>query len=58
MKAKDIKVFTVGFDLTDSHTLGLLPTFADDGQHSASTDIDNGLKVVLGAISPNRSKKT
>ena len=50
IKAKGIKVFTVGYDLTDTHTLGLLTTCANDGQHYASTDIDNGLKQVLTTI--------
>ena len=51
MKAKKIEVFTVGYDLTDSHTLSLLQSCANSGQHYASTDIDNGLTTILAAIS-------
>ena len=50
MKAKKIEVFTVGYDLTDSHTLNLLTSCANDDQHYASTDIDNGLTLVLSTI--------
>ena len=50
MKDRKIEVFTVGFDLTDAHTLDLLTSCANPGQHFASTDIENGVKQMLTTI--------
>jgi len=50
MKDRKIEVFTVGYDLTDAHTLDLLTSSANPGQHFASTDIENGVKQMLTTI--------
>lgn len=51
MKGQAIEVFTIGYDLTDSHTLSLLSDCASPGQHYASTDVDTGLKTIMASIS-------
>ncbi len=50
MKAKNIEVYTVGYDLTDSHTLSLLQDCAVSGGHYASTDVDSGLMTILASV--------
>jgi Flp pilus assembly protein TadG len=50
MKAKNIMVFTVGYDLNDTHTLDLLQSCANSGNFYNATDINNGLMAAFGAI--------
>ena len=57
MKDRKIEVFTVGYDLTDAHTLDLLESCANDDQHYASTDIDNGAKQMLSTIAKRIQEK-
>ena len=56
MRDRKIEVFTVGYDLTDTHTLDLLKACANPGQHFASSDIENGVKQMLTTIA-NRIKE-
>lgn len=57
MKSQGINVFTIGYDLTDTHTLNLLETCANPGNYYASTDIENGLLTILSSISKNIQEK-
>ena len=57
MKDRKIEVFTVGYDLTDAHTLDLLESCANDDQHYASTDIENGAKQMLSTIAKRIQEK-
>ena len=57
MKDRKIEVFTVGYDLTHSHTLDLLESCANDDQHYASTDIENGAKQMLTTIANRIQEK-
>lgn len=50
MKAKGIQIYTIGYDLTDTHTLSLLTQCATPDQHFASTDLDNGLANIMNDI--------
>ena len=43
MKAKGINVYTIGYDLHDSHTHNLLGSCASSGGYFSATDIQNGL---------------
>ena len=57
MKDRKIEVFTVGYDLTHAHTLDLLESCANDDQHYASTDIENGAKQMLTTIANRIQEK-
>lgn len=50
MKAKNIKVFTVGYDLTDTHTLDLLKNCAGAGMFYDANDIQSGLVSAFSEI--------
>lgn len=57
MKAKKIEVYTIGYDLTDSHTLNLLQTCSGSDNHYASSDVDTGLLTIMGSISKKVREK-
>ncbi len=50
MKDRKIKVFTIGYDLTDQHTKDLLKDCADSGRFYDAEDIDSGLLAAFGEI--------
>lgn len=51
MKAKGIQVFTVGYDLIDAHTLGLLQSCASPDSFYDAKDVSGGLMASFQAIS-------
>ena len=57
MKAKGVQVYTIGYDLTDAHTLNLLNSCASSGGYFASTDISNGLATAFAAIATRISNE-
>ncbi|MCH9807029.1 MAG: VWA domain-containing protein [Alphaproteobacteria bacterium] len=50
MKAQNIKVFTIGYDLADTHTLDLLKQCAGSGMFFDANDIQSGLIASFNEI--------
>lgn len=57
MKAKNIMVFTVGYDLADQHTIDLLTECANGGNFYNASDIDSGLMAAFGSIATQVENK-
>lgn len=51
MKDKGIEVYTIGYDLYDTHTHNLLSSCASSGGYFAANDIQTGLQTTFAKIS-------
>lgn len=50
MKAKEVKVFTIGYDLTDTHTKDLLENCANAGKFYDASDVNDSLMATFTDI--------
>ncbi|MEQ8825898.1 MAG: pilus assembly protein TadG-related protein [Filomicrobium sp.] len=50
MKAKEVKVFTIGYDLSDTHTKDLLKDCANAGKFYDASDVNSGLMATFTDI--------
>ena len=57
MKSKNIMVFTIGYDLTDTHTIDLLKNCANTGNFYNAADINTGLLAAFSGIAKQVQEK-